>query len=111
MIVSIPQAVSAIAIRVPELAPSPKAWEVSIPQAVSAIAILWCNNRRYYGECFNTASGKCYCNSNKKQYLVRSIVGVSIPQAVSAIAIMVFESCREKFEASFNTASGKCYCN
>ena len=58
---------------------------------------------------FNTASGKHYCNLDKKfdegaEYLV------SIPQAVSTIAMSMFLARWAKIN-SFNTASGKHYCN
>ena len=62
---------------------------VSIPQAVSAVATKVLDGSKeqlIFGSSFNTASGKCCCNS-KFSYFTE-----------------VDESC-------FNTASGKCCCN
>ena len=89
MVVSIPQAVSTIAIR--RCRSSKNSFvDVSIPQAVSTIAIslqrAHFNTKPVY--CFNTASGKYYCNYSKKE--LREALG---------------------FCVSFNTASGKYYCN
>ena len=63
LLVSIPQAVSTIAIK-SLINKRREEVKVSIPQAVSTIAMTAVN----YGpmrtclECFNTASGKYYCN-------------------------------------------------
>ena len=61
-IVSIPQAVSAIAIDAINRLTSSYNVEVSIPQAVSAIAIQEVELFADKSVSFNTASGKCYCN-------------------------------------------------
>ena len=64
--------------------------------------------------CFNTASGKYYCNSIEKvrPFLPSVCQHVSIPQAVSTIAIFVVRAnVRLAITVSFNTASGKYYCN
>ena len=84
--VSIPQAVSTIAIcchRQGRLLP----YQVSIPQAVSTIAI------------------------SNPVVAAATMIQVSIPQAVSTIAIAFgwFVGCI--ITLSFNTASGKYYCN
>ena len=62
---------------------------VSIPQAVSTIAIT-----AYYKSCgieteisFNTASGKYYCNKSGDTLDDIILKAVSIPQAVSTIAM------------------------
>ena len=61
--------------------------------------------------CFNTASGKYYCNIIDGGKKAKSFYEVSIPQAVSTIAISKnFESIDSAY-LSFNTASGKYYCN
>ena len=61
--VSIPQAVSAIAINGETPVNHAEESEVSIPQAVSAIAIaMSARPKNQLLERFNTASGKCYCN-------------------------------------------------
>ena len=64
--VSIPQAVSTIAIKLP-VGKAAKLLTVSIPQAVSTIAIATylANKNIAYLTCFNTASGKYYCNSSR----------------------------------------------
>ena len=87
MIVSIPQAVSTIAIDVISIKKYGKVIKVSIPQAVSTIAItiLLLLPLLRIVFCFNTASGKYYCN------------------AYSAYTIVA--------HLRFNTASGKYYCN
>ena len=115
--VSIPQAVSTIAIDEENVSKN-IFLAVSIPQAVSTIAIglqintelflsflegfntasgkYYCNLSRIWKLqsfvcCFNTASGKYYCN----QYLILwggNTLWVSIPQAVSTIAISIVES-------------------
>ena len=63
-------------------------YDVSIPQAVSTIAIgEWKKIILFkYGFSFNTASGKYYCNTNNF-FIMNSFPPVSIPQAVSTIAI------------------------
>ena len=85
---------------------------VSIPQAVSTIAIdhlHYSNDKALEG--FNTASGKYYCNSSIFPIGSYAVPGpVSIPQAVSTIA-MFQKLEQEGVEVSFNTASGKYYCN
>ena len=61
--------------------------------------------------CFNTASGKYYCNLDSATAVAAaSLMSVSIPQAVSTIAIVVMWSLLHD-TCSFNTASGKYYCN
>ena len=84
---------------------------VSIPQAVSTIAIED-GVKLAYGvqSSFNTASGKYYCNSQKKRAL-KAQGRVSIPQAVSTIAIVKQNTSFTMSISSFNTASGKYYCN
>ena len=110
---------------------------VSIPQAVSTIAIgEWKKIILFkYGFSFNTASGKYYCNTNNffimnsfppvsipqavSTIAIQSIsltnlaqmYQVSIPQAVSTIAIEKITAVVERFNPGFNTASGKYYCN
>ena len=88
LLVSIPQAVSTIAIVVPELSLLFGDTGVSIPQAVSTIAILL----------FLLLHTKL-------------IMKVSIPQAVSTIAINEKHERMVSISRSFNTASGKHYCN
>ena len=89
---------------------------VSIPQAVSTIAIQvdtkstgLCEVRTFVS--FNTASGKYYCN----HLIYYSHIGidyeVSIPQAVSTIAIAFNFNNAKVLSVGFNTASGKYYCN
>ena len=61
---------------------------VSIPQAVSTIAIIGAGFGRSFDiESFNTASGKHYCNKKSEIDKIREDIEVSIPQAVSTIAI------------------------
>ena len=87
--------------------------DVSIPQAVSTIAILVSTSQMtalYF--CFNTASGKHYCNRRRHlQHRERYESPVSIPQAVSTIAIKSAVNSNYTAKGSFNTASGKHYCN
>ena len=59
--------------------------QVSIPQAVSTIAIQKFQHMLTFGQRFNTASGKYYCNLEIRTFLSAAL--------------------------SFNTASGKYYCN
>ena len=85
LIVSIPQAVSAVATaQTNEGKLAVKV--VSIPQAVSAVATL---------------------NHGDVKY---TLSGVSIPQAVSAVATVIQLSIAN-LSFRFNTASGKCCCN
>ena len=64
---------------------------VSIPQAVSTIAIeddfVYTNKSLS----FNTASGKYYCNHTYSGGMLFANYKVSIPQAVSTIAIRRLE--------------------
>ena len=85
---------------------------VSIPQAVSTIAIrLRCFFRDSFGR-FNTASGKYYCNNAKSSRPTFRALMVSIPQAVSTIAMFLKGMNIKSISIlSFNTASGKYYCN
>ena len=63
--------------------------EVSIPQAVSTIAILRYEEKYpKMDKGFNTASGKHYCNVVKYYNGIGFSNVVSIPQAVSTIAIL-----------------------
>ena len=87
---------------------------VSIPQAVSTIAIADSSFEHYTDlkQSFNTASGKHYCNRVRSVIFMHPGFGlVSIPQAVSTIAINIRSSVFDCFYNSFNTASGKHYCN
>ena len=61
---------------------------VSIPQAVGTIAITLTFGQQMDEKlnCFNTASGRYYCNC-KEVMLLWTYVKVSIPQAVGTIAI------------------------
>ena len=81
---------------------------VSIPQAVGAVATINFLLAISLEICFNTASGRCCCNtlfnSPLKYYFV------SIPQAVGAVATGILES-GDTTTACFNTASGRCCCN
>ena len=90
--VSIPQAVSAIAIQfLVSFALAVNFSKVSIPQAVSAIAIVKTGEVTVqWKPRFNTASGKCYCNKLIRiaDKLTLGKIKVSIPQAVSAIAMI-----------------------
>ena len=62
--VSIPQAVSTIAISCPRPCATAFWYPVSIPQAVSTIAIKELKANGYHIiVSFNTASGKYYCNT------------------------------------------------
>ena len=63
---------------------------VSIPQAVSTIAIMSkpAYQRHFQANSFNTASGKHYCNDAEgPAYFFDQFHDVSIPQAVSTIAM------------------------
>ena len=112
---------------------------VSIPQAVGTIAILpeqetpgiyfivcfntasgryYCNRRQRglvfkpIGLSFNTASGRYYCNGRDVIDAMKLIHSVSIPQAVGTIAMLM--ECVQYSEITsvgFNTASGRYYCN
>ena len=85
--VLIPQAVSTIAIEYNICTWYRYSRGVSIPQAVGDIAILMAvNYMPLMMKCFNTASGKCYCNFTF-ELKGKAKIPVSIPQAVSAIAI------------------------
>ena len=112
--VLIPQAVSTIAIEYNICTWYRYSRGVSIPQAVGDIAILMAvNYMPLMMKCFNTASGKCYCNFTF-ELKGKAKIPVSIPQAVSAIAIQceaLTKGKSAKFKGCFNTASGKCYCN
>ena len=84
---------------------------VSIPQAVSTIAMMAASLRLLLLlVCFNTASGKYYCNRKFLEWFLH-IHKVSIPQAVSTIAILKAEVEWDAEQTCFNTASGKYYCN
>ena len=62
--------------------------KVSIPQAVSTIAIVKVAWDAKESEIrFNTASGKYYCNFETDEEATEDYTIVSIPQAVSTIAI------------------------
>ena len=82
--VSIPQAVSTIAIKF--YRKNRRQFLVSIPQAVSTIAM-------------------------RDSFISTELTSVSIPQAVSTIAIKELKANGYHIIVSFNTASGKYYCN
>ena len=85
---------------------------VSIPQAVSAVATLNILTLRtcLYSR-FNTASGKRCCNLYQLP-LTNDFLMVSIPQAVSAVATCTRRLYSfHKLWVGFNTASGKRCCN
>ena len=64
ILVSIPQAVSAVATKYMKKMQTKHLNSVSIPQAVSAVATVQIRSWANIGsEGFNTASGKCCCNS------------------------------------------------
>ena len=64
MLVSIPQAVGTIAMLTRSGQPNVTGKEVSIPQAVGTIAIMssFLASMFSIAACFNTASGRYYCN-------------------------------------------------
>ena len=110
--VSIPQAVSTIAITCFRQCYACSFLEVSIPQAVSTIAICYCiTSDNFASERFNTASGKYYCNVIDGITVAKFDRPVSIPQAVSTIAMVGRNSIETDSLEGFNTASGKYYCN
>ena len=85
-VVSIPQAVSAVATFISTFIVVSDVVNVSIPQAVSAVATKAAATKASAKVGFNTASGKCCCKKENKAITVYTI-------------------------ACFNTASGKCCCN
>ena len=111
-IVSIPQAVSTIAI---EYRTAYWAWKEGFNTASGKYYCnLTCTKQhvKLVSYSFNTASGKYYCNFSKSELLDGLAWCVSIPQAVSTIAILcVFPLWIKISLSSFNTASGKYYCN
>ena len=61
---------------------------------------------------FNTASGRCCCNSSYADFIESVFVSVSIPQAVGAVATaVVLGAFYQPNENSFNTASGRYCCS
>ena len=60
---------------------------VSIPQAVGTIAIKELSDKQIVHICFNTASGRYYCNVSWSNLRDGTRYRVSIPQAVGTIAI------------------------
>ena len=65
--------------------------EVSIPQAVGTIAIMssFLASMFSIAACFNTASGRYYCNvASDNPSVCGGFYSVSIPQAVGTIAIV-----------------------
>ena len=81
---------------------------VTIPQAVSAVATSWNSNWKVLAPRYNTASGKRCCNSVRIRVALRK--WVTIPQAVSAVATKE-NGRRCSLSSSYNTASGKRCCN
>ena len=73
---------------------------VSIPQAVSTIAMSAnTSSCRMVKLRFNTASGKYYCNANSGTRFMP--FSVSIPQAVSTIAIDMYVKDAKEYLAAF----------
>ena len=75
---------------------------VSIPQAVSAVATNQNSMAvKLSANGFNTASGKRCCNDADLDLLRRDIERVSIPQAVSAVATVIATNCNDSVFVKF----------
>ena len=110
--VLIPQAVSTIAIEYNICTWYRYSRGVSIPQAVGDIAILMAvNYMPLMMKCFNTASGKCYCNV-QTLYILTDLYRFNTASGKCYCNLEVPEGVElQAGDVGFNTASGKCYCN